>query len=326
MLKILKIFFLLVFPFMGYTQINLVPNGSFENYSQCPTGTDQTDYAIGWTRLKQTPDYFNSCSTSTCNCNYPGQLCASVPMNCGGFQYASSGSAYSGLATYVSFIPNYRETIGTQLSNTLSIGQKYFVKFKIAFTWGANSNTATDKIGIRFTTVQHNSVTALPPINNFAHVYSTNAVTDTTNWTLVLKSFTADSVYKYIEVGNFYDDANTTKSIQWASGSNESYYYFDDLCVSTDSLFTLNFTTGLSENNIINNYLKANPNYNNKIIFNKILNKASISFINYFGQEVRSYFIESSDYLEIDLSDGIYFVKIKEGNLETIEKLIIKNQ
>ena len=70
---------------------NLVPNYSFENYTTCPTTSNQLSYASSWINPTQwgTPDYFNSCSStfgvpSYCNCSLV-------------FQYAKTGNAYCGI-------------------------------------------------------------------------------------------------------------------------------------------------------------------------------------------------------------------------------------
>lgn len=320
MLKISKIKLIAFFSLIGcinQAQTNLVPNGRFENYTQCPNSIGQTDYATGWTALTNTPDYFNSCSTNT-NCG--------VPSNLIGWQPAASGNAFQGFAVYSSPITNYREIIGAQLTNSLSIGQKYYIKFKLNLTLDYTSNTAADKTGIRFSTVQHNSVTALPPINNFAHIYVTSPITDTMNWTTVFKSFVADSNYRFIEVGNFFDDANTIKSIQWAQASNTSYYYFDELCVSSDSLFSLNYTTNISQLEQKNAFkIFPNPNSNGVLFFSKNLENAVVTLFDLFGNKACSYKINFSNQLRLNLTEGLYFIKISSSEINVIEKLIIKN-
>lgn len=298
-------------------QTNLVPNGSFENYSQCPNTVNQVTYSVDWLTLSQTPDYFNACATNTD---------ISIPINLFGQQYPASGNGYMGLFSYVASVPNAREIIGAQLTNSLSIGQKYYIKFKLNLTLDYVSNTATDKVGIRFSTVQHNSVTASPPINNFAHVYATAPITDSTNWTMIFKSFVADSNYKFIEVGNFFDDANTIKLIQWPQTTNRSYYYFDELCVSTDSLFTLNYTTSIPNQVKEKRFMIfPNPTSNNILFFSVNLENANVKFFDLTGMEVDSYKIEYSNQIRLNLPEGFYIIKVKSTTVNFIEKLIIKN-
>ena len=60
---------------------NLVPNGSFEEYGECPNNGAQIDRAIGWSAFRRSPDYFNSCDEGSV---------ASVPFNFIGEQFAAS--------------------------------------------------------------------------------------------------------------------------------------------------------------------------------------------------------------------------------------------
>ncbi len=74
----------------GYGQ-NLVPNGDFEYYSQCPTGASQITRCNGWSEYCYTPDFFNSCAVPFLSQVY-------VPLNFFGAQLAASGNGYSGIS------------------------------------------------------------------------------------------------------------------------------------------------------------------------------------------------------------------------------------
>ncbi len=125
MKKITLIFFCLLFQFIN-AQINLVPNYTFEQYSNCPTEPNQVPFAIGWKNFGSTPDYFNACNFSSLG----------VPNNVVGFQNALSGQAYCGLYTYWTSV-NAKEHIGTQLNSSLVIGTKYCVSVNISFKYKA---------------------------------------------------------------------------------------------------------------------------------------------------------------------------------------------
>ena len=237
MKKIVLILFLLVSNLL--VGQNLVPNPSFEDTVQCPTGN--VSDAIGWSNFSnQSPDYFHSC-----NSGFLG-----VPNNFFGYQQAASGNAYCGLSTYFSPPDNGREIIGIALTNQLILGNKYYVSFKsnLSIDTFAVSGYATNNLGARFSTLSSNP--AIPDtINNFSHVFHSTIITDTLNWTLIMGSFIADSNYNYIAIGNFFDNANTdTLKIMNGTPSVEfAYYFIDDVCVSTDSLTCYNFTTGVKE-------------------------------------------------------------------------------
>jgi hypothetical protein len=215
-----------------YAQQNLVPNPSFEIYSACPDGInsgnpDQILKASGWQSTLVTPDYFHVCA--------PQSSMVSIPNNFAGSQFARSGNGYCGLHCYSPSILT-REAISAQLLSPLTIGQKYFLTLHLCH---ANNNPYScfgiNKIGVLFSTIQY-STSAPPPINNFAHLYDTTIVTDSINWTKISGSFIADSMYQYINLGNFFDDSNTDTANVCGISNGGSYYYIDDLCVSSDSL------------------------------------------------------------------------------------------
>jgi hypothetical protein len=74
--------------------VNLVPNPSFETYTQCPTDGlfSPISFAPPWSSpTLASPDYFNACS---------GPLSGmGVPVNIAGNQSARTGSAYAGFST-----------------------------------------------------------------------------------------------------------------------------------------------------------------------------------------------------------------------------------
>lgn len=232
------IFFFTFLTVRGYAQVNLVVNPSFEIYTACPDNTGGDVYkATGWDTCRGTPDYFNTCATF----NY-----FQIPTNTFGYQNAAYGTAYCGLYTYDagSF---YRECIIGSLTTPLTISQKYFVSFKVSC---ADSNFfisyATNKLGVKMSTTIQSNVA----INNSAHFYTNAIISDTAGWTRLSGFFIADSTYQYIMLGNFFDDTNTS-TLNFQSG-NIGYYYIDEVCLSTDSLYSLNYATGLNEINPLN--------------------------------------------------------------------------
>src|SRR5207248_2645120 len=140
MKKLLTIFILLTtFTKYGTCQ-NLVPNGSFEQHTSCPDNTSEVDSVIGWRQILNTPDYYNTCATV----NY-----VSVPDNVCGSQMPFEGNAYIGLYSY-NWNSFYREIVGTQLIDTLIIGNTYHASFRLSkgnHTPQANNNAASNKLG-----------------------------------------------------------------------------------------------------------------------------------------------------------------------------------
>ena len=102
----------------------LVPNWSFEEYSNCPEEANQLNGNVtGWSTSAPSPDYFNECGTSA---DY------GIPSNRLGFQWAAEGSGYAGVVTYVQNVAHAREIIYAQLLMPLTIGVPAYLSMKIA--------------------------------------------------------------------------------------------------------------------------------------------------------------------------------------------------
>lgn len=220
-------------------QVNLVPNPSFEEYSLCPGlnggNANTLDY---WDIDINTVDNFNSCDT-----NYPFN--AGIPDNVFGSQCASLGNGYAGFFFYGSNgFEDAREMFGGSLSSPLVIGQKYFISYKVSSA--ESSYSVNNMLGLRFT--NRNLINAsnpqiiLPPpfVDNAAHIFSTAIVSDTLGWTQIKGSFVSDSVYNNFLIGCFYTHEQIDTIVKPGFNFCKSYYYLDDVCISTDSLICEN--------------------------------------------------------------------------------------
>ncbi len=301
-------------------QINLVPNPSFEINDTCPKMPGEIYHALGWySASSDISNYLNSCATYSNDC--------SVPKNIAGYQYAATGNGYAGVFSYSSLnvsASGYTEIIGGQLINPLVIGQKYYAKFKLNCAMGSNNNTAIDKMGIRFCNVQHNNTNNNTFFNNFAHVYSSFIVNDTTNWTNIFGSFIADSAYSFIEAGNFFDYQNVNKQIVRINGSSDQCFYFiDDICVSTDSLYTTNWTwtgtTGIKQTNYPKISFYPNPTSDQSTLQfdNTKAELCTLTLYDLRGQIMRTINNITSDQVVIqknDLTTGLYYFVLRTSD------------
>lgn len=300
--------------FLGQT--NLVINPSFENFTTCPTFEDNIIQAIGWTSYKESPDYFNSCSVSGLG----------TPTNLTGYQIPNSGVGYGGFFAYDNGASNAREIIGGALSQTLNIGQIYYVSanFALGEIKGISPKfIPCNNVGIKFSTIAFSTLTPVP-INNFAHIYSIPIISDTMNWTKISGSFVADSNYKYIMIGNFFDDTNTD-TIYRPLGTR-SYFFVDDICVSTNSLTCPIINSVVTHESILGINTFPNPAYSFFYIENVAHKNTKISITDPIGIELYKCFSETN--VQIDLSSfpsGIFYLKIQQDNNLFIKKLIVSH-
>ena len=280
----------------------------------------QISKAIGWYHAIPSVDYFNVCSTDT---DGLGRIYAGVPSNAFGYRTAASGNAYAG---EISHTPNEnREIMGAQLITPLQIGTRYYVSFKVSLAGqaGGPQFCGINKLGILFSTVSYNS-NIPPPICNCSQIYTDSIITDTLNWTRITGSFIADSNYSFISIGRFYVNS-LTDTTQISGTMCISYYYFDDICVSTDSAFAYNYTyVGVPEINsppISPLQIFPNPFHSSFTINCPLVTEAlEVTIFNSLGQTVyRQIINQQSEIINPNLAAGVYFLRLGEA----VQKLIV---
>ncbi len=179
---------------------NLVPNGNFELFSNCPTNISQINYAVGWINAQpySSPDYFNSCDSY-----------ANVPKTIFGYQQDHSiGNGIAGIYTFnKGFSNNGRDYIQAQLNDTLTTGKKY-----IASMYVNNSNCfdyCIATLGIHFTKTSTPWPTNVGFINvPNPKVRHTVPIKDTLNWILVQDTIRGNGE-KFLTIGNFSTDSQS---------------------------------------------------------------------------------------------------------------------
>ena len=245
-MKTLAMAALLSLPIPLAAQGNLVPNGSFEEYTTCPDYFSQWSRVVYWlSPYTQSSDYFNGCAD--------GLIC-SVPLNQFGYQAPADGQAYMGLATYGQGDPTYREVIATELLTPLVIGVPVCVSFKAACGGYGSSqaNSAAWKArgpGLRFFTELPTDWGALLYPND-AVVHMDTVLGDTADWVDISGTFVPDSAYRFLAITNFYAD-----SLSWpqplinGGGLPGAYAFVDDVRVSFDLQFCE--ATGVKPNGLL---------------------------------------------------------------------------
>lgn len=295
---------------------NLVVNPSFEDTVACPVQIGLNNNVADWTSCAVTPDYFNSCANN-------GNRIFGVPFNNRGFQPAHSGNAYIGLFTFSVFATNMREFVGSRLAQPLTIGQRYFVTFWVAHPDTAVLGFASNRIGVKFTTVQHSPIFP-DTVGNFAHVFSPTVITDTVNWTMIEGSFVADSAYTFIEIGNFFDDASTTLTNLTSGSPNYAYYFVDDVCVTADPN-NCSLLLQSKDQSVAGMKIYSAPAQNKIFIKATRDEKMHVRIFNLRSELVyeKVYFDNT---VEIDsemFSTGLYFVSVTSDNQSQTQKVAV---
>jgi hypothetical protein len=317
----MKIKNLLLFLFIflsneGYTQ-NLVPNPSFEDTISCPIGGGQLYKAEHWSSFRFSPDYFHSC------CNSINNSVVGVPANDLGFQYAHSGNAYAGMITYDLTGAPYREYLGVNLSNTLTVGTKYFLSFYLNWSGKIGFTIATNKFGVVITDSLFTSTNPYP-ISNNPIVYSDSIVVDSVGWVQIQLSFTASIPANYLVFGNFFDDMNTD-TLNLGVFNQHAYYFIDDVCLSADSIYCYSFSSNSIniQQSSRSELIKSFHMYENTLIVefqnNNDFKQMDISSI--FGTTITEVVTNNNlVHIPLNQSNGVHILRVRSKNkIETIK-------
>lgn len=245
---------------------DIVQNGGFEEGQQ-PTFISQLDYAKYWTPpSKGTPDYFRSDAT------YPG---TSVPDNMTGHRPAYEGNAYAGFYTLTLSLPTYREYLQNELAATLQAGETYRITLYVSLIHALNGGDiggASNNLAVAFSNRKIDT-NVYSPLGFLNPAYeSQNIISDSTHWTKVSFRYTAKGDEKYMIIGNFKSDANTTfipGTTNLMTDGRFAYYCVDGVsavkvkatCTKTDTviisvkqkpLLNLGRDTTLCKGNLLN--------------------------------------------------------------------------
>lgn len=317
--KIALITVLLVeFTFSGKGQENLVPNPSFEDTVSCPDNWAQIDRINNWEAYKGSPDYYNSCEPTNS---------FSTPQNFMGSQNPISGNAYLGMIFYDKGGEQFNEMVGSGLSQPLSIGTKYYVSFNVVLKYNNSFGICCgqNKIGVKFFNQAYSAANP-PAINNSAHVWTDSIINDTLNWTTIFGAFTADSAYSHIAIGNFFDNLEVAID-DIVPSNNSSYYFVDNVCVSTDSAFAANYIYSGVEENSLKDIFKIYPNpvIDYFTIHQVQSDPYNITIYNVIGQKIYEDKNITANYKNINATQfakGILFITIKSNNQSINYKLL----
>ncbi|MGX1929689.1 OmpA family protein [Flagellimonas sp. 2504JD4-2] len=210
---------------------NLVQNGGFEDYLDCPVKMSNLNDDVEFWNAPTlgTTDYFNRCSKTKLG----------IPLNFKGKQEAYEGQAYAGL--YLIAPKDYREYIQAQLSATLQKGHRY--RLSLVLSLSEKSDGAVMDFGAVFSE-KHLSVHTKRQLSNAILASQTIKVShpkqfaasgfynDKQHWMQLSLDFVARGFEKNLILGNFKSNGGT-HYLGFGNGKpkNEgySYYYIDDI-------------------------------------------------------------------------------------------------
>ncbi len=310
---VIKLIFFICFATFANPKVvaqNLVPNPSFEDTSFCPFALSQLYAANNWLNFGITPDYYNSCNTT---------FGANIPNTFAGYQYAHSGDGMAGFIIKSELNnpigPNAREYLGIQLLDSLIVGSRYYFSCYINFTHDIFGGIACNKFGMKVSIYSYDSTQYLAQVNDFAHIHTDSIITDTVQWFNLRGSFIADVNYKYLILGNFWEDSQVS-TISYGTIPSYSYYFVDDVCLSLDSTYCDNWTsipsiasTPESKPKIISSFDQITISSEQNIKTFRVYNNLGQIVYDRKGIKEKQATISTNGF-----STGIYFVQVKLEN------------
>jgi hypothetical protein len=186
---------------------NLVPNPNFALFDDCPAGFGELNNCKYWYNPTfSNPDYFSTCHDTLSGSSH----IVGVPINAYGTQSSISG-AYLGISTFADGWVDEREYAGVDIPILLP-GAKYRVLMTVSLS--DYSYYATRPPDVLFyknmdTFIATTFLLARTPQVVFS---AAGHITEKVYWVTVIDSFIADSAYTRMMIGNFSNDAATTKT------------------------------------------------------------------------------------------------------------------
>ena len=231
---------LFLFPPFGFTQVNLIPNGDFEELIR--TSAHPTFFGI---EFYMPPWNGAGCHGDNGSEGFSARFDASlnfrsVPENVWGNQHAQSGDSYAGFLNFrndtsgiiYGYNPSWK-FLGNKLKSPLNPSLPYYLSYY--FNLAEKSGLAINKISVHFTkdsTLCDANIPLCCLFPSFDPLVraDTNAIhRDSLNWKHAESVFTTDSLVQWMIVGcldKFYQVKFDTMNAPL--GASFAYYYFDN--------------------------------------------------------------------------------------------------
>ncbi len=237
-------------------QVNYVPNGNFESYSQCPTTWTQITRCTGWIDFSPSSDYYN------CNHSALGKSAHS------GTGYAGSSPMYGNPSSGLS------ERIGRPII-PLTPGIMYEVSMSVMLA--QNTRYATNNLGVFFYDAGYSPGVPTPQ----ATFLSYGVIYDSVNWKRITTTFIADSAYDNIAIGGFYNSSTFVIDTIKTVGNSFAYYIYDSIVIKILDTFSVivNDSLTCAGDTLAVNYIIP-TDYNSNNTFTAQLSDKNGSFTN----------------------------------------------
>jgi hypothetical protein len=203
---------------------NFVPNSSFENITNCPSGYNYLPYALPWTGL-YTPDLYAPCASFGSNVN--------APYSYFGYQKAQNGTNYAGVHIFDS-PASWREWMQVELLDTLKANKLYYISFYVSLS--NLSDYTISNIGILFSdsTITHlmSGGGASQPFFTYYldNIHNQNGIiSDTLNWIRIEGTYMPNTDKLYMLIGNFDSIVDSVRTNYSNGSDNTAYYYIDNI-------------------------------------------------------------------------------------------------
>lgn len=203
-------------PYCGITSSPAQFNGAFNQWN-CPTSAE--------------PDQYSLLVPTTCF-NHATNGSPSGPIPPKGSQTPRTGDVHVGLYLYTISGLEQREYIQIRLSQPMSQGQQYLLRYHVSLA--DQIEWATSSIGAYFSDTQVSGGSG--PLPYSPQAQNTAMLPDTSLWMEVRDTVTASGSWEYLVIGNFANDANTNLAANPGSGLGPgqygAYYFIDDVSVT----------------------------------------------------------------------------------------------
>jgi hypothetical protein len=207
---------------------NLVINGGFETYTQCPVNSSKIDFAPPW----KGPTTSNTTYLNACSPQWNVPFYGGVGNN---YYYlpAKEGLAYASIFIYHSFnAQDFRTFAQGKLSDSLDAGKCYYVEFFASnLQWVKYRCNNVAASFLKDTMPYHLTVPGIIP-NILQHVtnYGNPLLEDTVKWVKISGIYESTGGEKYVAIGNFKSNMNTDTANIYPIGT----YPYSNLPVGTD--------------------------------------------------------------------------------------------